>query len=91
MMQLRKGRARHHIPDRLECAVRTNAASVTAHAEPDRSTLLYGSSQGAIVDQLAANRVNAANALQRFRSDKNAAPVRTRSPGCRISDPLWRV
>src|SRR5713101_9380563 len=92
MLQLVKGGARDHPPDRSQRAVRAKAAGCGGKAEPHFSVALLDSAgQSAIINDLPANGFDAAGTLQRFRADENAAA----GSACRfapgIGDPGGRV
>src|SRR6185312_11565064 len=92
MMQLVEGCSRDHAPDFAERSVATDAFVVCAQSQPNSAAApLDGLRQRAIVDDFAADCRQAADFVQRFWADQNAAarcsggllPVRC--------DPAWRV
>src|SRR5450432_813567 len=74
MAQLREGGPRDHAADLAEAGIGPYTTGPTAETQPDAAAgVLNGAGQGAIVNQLARNTCDAAQALQRGSADQDAA------------------
>ena len=83
--------ARHHGPDVGETVVGPDAPRTVGEAEPDAPTALDRAGERAVVDELAPDRGEAADALVRFAAQQHASARRRRGPGRRIVDPGKRI
>src|SRR6185312_10289694 len=92
MMQLVEGCSRDHAPDFAERSVATDAFVVCAQSQPNSAAApLDGLRQGAIVDNFAADRRQAADFFQSFWADQNAAARCSRGLLPVQCDPAWWI
>src|SRR5271170_6506331 len=92
MPQLVECRARDHALNPSERAVRSQAESVLRQSQPHpAAAALHRGSEGAIVDDLVANRGDSASLGERLGTNQDAASRRGGGLAPGVTNPLRRI